>query len=58
MDVLPMASALSRSRGAVVFAREYSGAKGLGVLHHLLIFRHFFHFHKNLSSSVISGNLP
>jgi hypothetical protein len=31
------------------------GAKGLGVLHHLPIFRHFFHFHKNPSSSVISG---
>ena len=31
-----------------------SGAKGLGVLHHLPIFRPFFHFHKNLSSSVIS----
>ena len=30
------------------------GAKGLGVLHHLPIFRHFFHFHKNPSSSVIS----
>jgi len=30
------------------------GAKGLGVLHHFPIFRPFFHFHKNLSSSVIS----
>ena len=32
-----------------------TGAKGLGVLHHLPFFRQFFHFHKNLSSSVISG---
>jgi hypothetical protein len=31
------------------------GAKGIAVLHHLPIFRQFFHFHKNLSSSVISG---
>ena len=31
-----------------------SGAKGLGVLHHLPIFRPFFHFHENPSSSVIS----
>jgi hypothetical protein len=32
-----------------------SGAKGIAVLHHLPIFRHFFHFHKNPSSSVLSG---
>jgi len=32
-----------------------AGAKGLGVLHHLPIFRPFFHFHKNLSRSVLSG---
>jgi len=25
-----------------------TGAKGIAVLHHLSIFRHFFHFHKNL----------
>ena len=31
------------------------GAKGLGVLPLFPIFRHFFNFHKNLSSSVISG---
>jgi hypothetical protein len=31
------------------------GAKGLGVLPHLPIFRPFFHFHKNPSISVISG---
>ena len=30
-------------------------AKGIAVLHHLPIFRQFFHFHKNPSSSVISG---
>ena len=30
-------------------------AKGLGVLHHFPIFRQFFHFHENPSSSVISG---
>ena len=35
--------------------RSGAGAKGLGVLHHLPIFRPFFHFHKNPSSSVISG---
>jgi len=35
----------------------HSGAKGLGVLHHLPFFRQFFHFHKNPSSSVISGTL-
>ena len=33
----------------------FVGAKGIAVLHHLPIFRHFFHFHKNLSSSVLSG---
>jgi hypothetical protein len=32
-----------------------SPAKGLGVLPLFPIFRHFFHFHKNPSSSVISG---
>ena len=31
------------------------GAKGLGVLPLFPIFRQFFHFHKNLSSSVMSG---
>ena len=35
-----------------------SGAKGIAVLHHLPIFRQFFHFHKNLSSSVICGRSP
>jgi hypothetical protein len=33
----------------------FSGAKGLGVLPLLSIFRPFFHFHKNPSSFVISG---
>ena len=32
-----------------------SGAKGIALLHHLPIFRQFFHFRKNPSSSVISG---
>ena len=32
-----------------------TGAKGIAVLPLLPIFRHFFHLHKNLSSSVISG---
>ena len=36
-------------------AEERAGAKGLGVLHHFPIFRQFFHFHENPSSSVISG---
>ena len=35
--------------------RVVDGAKGLGVLPLLPNFRHFFHFHKNPSSSVISG---
>ena len=34
---------------------DAAGAKGIAVLHHLPIFRPFFHFHENLSSSVISG---
>ena len=43
----------------VVFCRDLirsttTLAKGLGVLPLLPIFRHFFHFHKNPSSSVIS----
>ena len=32
--------------------RRVVGAKGIAVLHHLPIFRLFFHFHKNPSSSV------
>ena len=35
--------------------REEEGANGIAVLHHLPIFNQFFHFHKNPSSSVISG---
>jgi hypothetical protein len=31
-------------------SRDQLGAKGLGVLPHLPIFRQFFHFHKNPSS--------
>jgi len=37
---------------------RFSGAKGIAVLHHLPIFRQFFHFHKNPSSSIISGTFP
>jgi hypothetical protein len=34
---------------------DLAGAKGIAVLPLFPIFRQFFHFHKNLSSSVISG---
>ena len=44
-----MRQALGDDRG-LLFA-----AKGIAVLHHLPIFRQFFHFHKNPSSSVLSG---
>ena len=39
----------------IVVAHDDSGVKGLGVLPLFPIFRPFFHFHKNPSSSVISG---
>ena len=42
-------------RAKSVSTRSFEGAKGIAVLHHLPIFRQFFHFHKNPSSSVISG---
>ena len=35
----------------------HQGAKGIAVLHHFPIFRQFSHFHKNPSSSVMSGTL-
>jgi hypothetical protein len=38
-----------------VLPTDVSGAKGIAVLPLFPIFRPFFHFHKNLSSSVISG---
>jgi hypothetical protein len=46
-------SALSRIEPADDFSN--AGAKWIAVLHHLPIFRPFFHFHKNPSSSVLSG---
>jgi len=46
---------LSQASSETPRGRELTlGAKGLGVLPLFPIFRHFFHFHKNPSSFVIS----
>jgi len=40
---------------ATIVIGRITGAKGIALLHHFHNFRHFFHFHKNLSGSVLSG---
>ena len=46
---------IAREKKRMILSIIHPGAKGIAVLHLFPIFRQFFHFHKNPSSSVISG---